>query len=348
MAKISISDEFKRICVMLSGLTVSFPIMLMTRERIDQIERDSANDAMLATLNKELGKKLKAVTQPEDHVEMGQAYEAYVEAVFYIEMKRRGTLLARTPGTGRHGAKRPDFTYTHENGGHLYFEVKALEIVDPTFRHPDFAKEGLEKAVDLSERAQVQGTHFSEQELSGHLPTDTAPERIDKTIRKIRNNVKCGQINFGPTILVVDMGRLNSVPQGPSGLLPVFFHDGPPAESCVSGELWQIALGQSGEQIFELPEFDGASNLAGHQEELGILRKFPKLVGIMFMLPRWSEPPELLTVWNNSWSQGTLQNPCRLTEHEIEKILDAASDGLNDARNETGWPYRVTPLRRKH
>lgn len=61
---------------MLSGLTVSFPIILMTRERIDQIERDATNDATLAALDKELGKKLKAVKQPEDHVQMGQAYEA--------------------------------------------------------------------------------------------------------------------------------------------------------------------------------------------------------------------------------------------------------------------------------
>jgi hypothetical protein len=32
MAKTSSSDEFKRIYTMLSGLTVSLPIMLMTRE----------------------------------------------------------------------------------------------------------------------------------------------------------------------------------------------------------------------------------------------------------------------------------------------------------------------------
>ncbi len=345
MAKISSSDEFKRISTMLSGLTVSYPIMLMTRERIEQIEMDAANDATLTALERELGRKLKAVIGPEDHVEMGQAYEAYAEAVFYIEIKRRDVTLTRTQGTGDHGAKRPDFTHTHQNGEHLYFEVKALEIADPTFRHPAFAEEGLEKAADLDERARTPGIHFSEQEFSGHLLTAAPNERIDETIRKIKNNVKHGQIRFGPTILVVDMGRLSGVPQGPSGLLPVFFHDGPPAESCVSGELWQIALGQPGEQIFALPEFDGASNLADRQKENGILREFPELVGIMFMLHRWSEPTETLTLWNKAWDQSTLQNRCGLAEHEIEKILHDVSDGVNDARNETGWPYRVMPLR---
>jgi len=330
---------------MLSGLTVSLPIMLMTSERIEQIERDAANDATLAALDKELGKKLKAVEGPEDHVQMGQAYEAYAEAILYIEMKRRGFALTRTQGTGGHSAKRPDFTHTHQNGKPLYFEVKALEIVDPIPRHPAIAEEGLEKAADLDERARTQGVHFSEQELSGHLLTASPNERIDTTISKIKNNVKGGQINFGPTVLVVDMGRLSGVPQGPSGLLPVFFHDELPAESCVTGELWQIALGQQGERIFALPEFDGASNLAGHQTEPGILREFPELVGIMFMLHRWSEPPHLLTVWNRAWDQKPLQNPCGPSEHEIGKILHDASDGLNDESNETGWPYRVTPLR---
>lgn len=335
MTKTSSSLEFERIYTMLSDLTISLPIQLMTRERIKQIEKDAADDTTLAALEKELGKNLKAVKGPEDHIQMGQTYEAYAEAVFYSEMKRRGFGLKRTQGTGDHGAKRPDFTYTFLNGKPLYFEVKALEIVDPITRHPAIAEEGLEKAADLAERARKPGVHFSAQELSGHLLTASPNERIDTAISKIKNNVKVGQIRFGPTILVVDMGRLSGIAQGTSGLLPVFFHDGPPAESCVTGELWQIALGQRGERIFALPEFDGASNLSGHQAEPGILWQFPELVGIMFILNRWSEPTELLTIYNRSWDKRPLQNPCGLSEHEIEKILHDVSDALNNERNET-------------
>lgn len=117
----------------------------------------------------------------------------------------------------------------------------------------------------------------------------------------IKNIIKPEQIQFGPTVLVVDLGRLSGVPFGPAGLLPVFFHDGPPAESCVSGELWQIALGKPGEQVFHLPEFDGNSNLSGHQSELGVLHAFPSLVAITFQCPRWLQPAELLTIWNMGW-----------------------------------------------
>ena len=160
-----------------------------------------------------------------------------------------------------------------------------------------------------------------------------------------RTSSSLSRIQFGPTVLVVDLGRLSGVPFGPSGLLPVFFHDEPPAESCVSGELWQIALGKPGEQVFHLPEFDGKSNLSGHQSELGVLHAFPSLVAITFQCPRWLQPAELLTIWNMGWDQSTLVNQSALQEDEIGDLLHSYSDGLNDQRNEIGWDYRVTPRR---
>lgn len=336
------TDEFVRVAQLVSGLTVSVPIMIMTRAQVERITQEAATDNTLAALDRELRAKLKAVTAPEDHVQMAQAYEAYSEASFYLEMKDRGVVLERTPGTGGHQAKRPDFQYSYASG-HLYFEVKALEIAEPLRRHKEIGHEALEIAAELDGRASEPGVHFGEpHEISGHLPNAGSVARIDDTIQKISNNIKAGQIQYGPTVLVVDLGRLSSIAQGPSGLLPVFFHEAPPAESCVSGELWQVALGLPGEQILSLPEFDGKSNLAGHQTQTGILRQFPTLMAITFFLPRWSKKSELLTIWNAAWDQSALENACTLQEHEIEAVLHGYSDGLNDQRNELGWEYRVS------
>lgn len=221
---------------MLSGLTASIPMALITERRLREIQARALAEPTLATLLTVLRKSLKAVERPEDHGAMAQAYEAYAEASFWLEMADRGVKLERTPGTGGDNQQRPDFVH-HHAGGDLYFEVKALEIADPMQRHKASAYEALDKAADLSERAKTRGVHFSEQEFSGRLPTATLSERIDATIDKITNLVKSGQIRFGPTVLVVDLGRFNTIPYGPSSLLPVFFHDEPPAESCVSGEL---------------------------------------------------------------------------------------------------------------
>jgi hypothetical protein len=336
------TDQFIRVSQLVSGLTVSVPIMIMTRAQVERITNDAATDSTLASLDRELRAKLKAVTAPEDHIQMAQAYEAYSEASFYLAMKDRGVVLERTPGTGGHKAKRPDFRYSHASG-HLYFEVKALEIAEPLRRHKEIGHEALEIAAEMDERVRKPGVHFGKpHEISGHLPNAGSVARIDDTIQKISNNIKAGQIEYGPTVLVVDLGRLRGIAQGASGLLPVFFHEAPPAESCVSGELWQVALGLPGEQILSLPEFDGKSNLAGHQTEKGILRQFPALMAITFFLPRWSDKPELLTIWNVGWDQTALENACTLKEREIEAVLHGYSDGLNDQRNELGWGYRVS------
>jgi hypothetical protein len=338
-------EEFLRVSQMLSGLTVSVPIALMTASRIDEIEQRSASEPTLASLNNELRKMLKAVNGPQDHTQMGQAYETYSEASFWLEMADRGVRLDRTPGTGQMNQKRPDFVHSHSSGN-VYFEVKALEIADPLARHDEIAHEALESAAELDARARTPGVHFGNPvEISGPLPGTNLAERLGTTIDKITNNVKTGQIYYGPTVLVVDLGRFTTVPHGPSSLLPVFFNDGPPAESCVSGELWQIGLGQIEEQLFSLPEFDGKSNLAGHQTRAGILRSYPGLMAITFVHPRWRQKSELLTLWNVGFDRGLLANPCALSESEMDDLIHLYSDGVNDDSNERGWRYRVVPLR---
>lgn len=330
---------------MLSGLTFSIPVSLMTLAKIEEIEAAAVNDPVLASLVKELHDKLKAVTRPEDYERMAQCYEAYSEIAFYRAATGRGVPLSRTPGTGKQNQKRPDFVH-QRHGGDLYFEIKALEIADSLFRHKELAERALDNAADLAERAKKPGIHFSEPlEISGALPAASTVERIDQTIAKIMNNVKPGQIYWGPTVLVVDLGRFAGIYQGASGLLPVFFHDGPPAQSCVSGELWQIAFGNPGERVFELPEFDGKSNLAGHQTREGILRAHPGLVAIAFMVPRLSAEPEIFTIWNKRYDQTRLTNAPALNEHQLYEVLDDVSDGVNDTTNEDGWAHTVHPAR---
>jgi hypothetical protein len=341
----SLVDEFVRAQQVIAGLITSMPMMLMTKERIGEFDTAAQADPVMKALIRGLQTKLRAIKRPEDYTQMGQAYEVYAEISAYSDLRERGIVLQRTPGTGQHRQKRPDFLHQHVSGD-IYFEIKALEITDYLTRHQEIAEEGLEIRAELDHRARTPGVHFgTPQSVSGHKRAATAVQRIDETAQRIKNIIKPAQIEFGPTVLAVDLGRLNGVPFGASGLLPVFFHDGPPAESCVSGELWQIALGKPGERIFHLPNFDGKSNLSGHQNELGVLHAFPSLMAITFRCPRWSEPAELLTIWNSGWDRSALANQCTLQEHEIEDLLYRYSDGLNDQLNELGWAYRTTPLR---
>src|SRR5258708_29378619 len=83
---------------------------------------------------------------------MAQAYEVYAEACFWLEMADRGVRLDRTPGTGQLNQKRPDFVHAHP-AGHVYFEVKALEIADPSTRHNQIAYDALDSTADLDRKS---------------------------------------------------------------------------------------------------------------------------------------------------------------------------------------------------
>lgn len=269
------SEEYERISQMLSGLTANLPIVAMAGvARMKAFEKIAKSDALMGEVVEELRKRLHAVGGPEDFTQMSQAYEAFAEANFVFEMLERGVKLERTSGTGTVNQKRPDFVHRHP-AGNIYFEVKALDIADPLFRHKELAYRALEDAAELDERARKLGIHVSETVFSGFPPGMSPRERIDFVIERLNNTIKRDQLRYGPTILVVDLGRLPGMGFGASGLLPVFFHDAPPAESCVSGELWHIALGQIGERIFQLPEFDGQSNLSGNLTKQGVLHEFP-------------------------------------------------------------------------
>jgi hypothetical protein len=172
-------DEYIRVSRMLNRLTLSVPIMLMAQEQIESVANEAAKDSQLAKLERELRSKLKAVKGPEDHKQMAQAYEAYSEASFYLAMKNRGVALERTPATGGNKEKRPDFLHRSPTGD-IYFEIKALDIVEPLSRHMEIGLDALENAAELDARARSPGAHLSlPLEISGHLPSANSADCID-------------------------------------------------------------------------------------------------------------------------------------------------------------------------
>ena len=145
-------EEYLRVTQMISGLTISVPLMQMTIERVRRIENAATTDSTMDALNNELRRRLVAVKRPEDHTQLGQVYEAFAEASFWLAMSGRGVSLERTSGTGQQDQKRPDFVHHHPEGD-IYFEVKALEISSPLTRHGELAHEALEIAADLDGRS---------------------------------------------------------------------------------------------------------------------------------------------------------------------------------------------------
>jgi hypothetical protein len=138
--KTTAAQEHSRVYQMLSGLTANMSMIACADlGRIQQFETTAKSDPLMAELTGELRDRLAAVGGPEAFTEMSQAYEAFAEANFAFEMLGRGVRLARTPGTGNERQRRPDFVHGHAKGN-LHFEVKALEIAEPTTRNNRNAK----------------------------------------------------------------------------------------------------------------------------------------------------------------------------------------------------------------
>ena len=329
----SLVGQYERVRRMLVGLSLSVPVISMNETRLARIDEGSETHPELRTLCRELHARLEAVKFPDDHVQLAQAYESYAEACFFLRAASSGVKLVRTPGTGQHKQKRPDFMHENAAGSRLFFEIKALEIADPVIRHRELSERALENAAELDGRKKKTGFNVGNPTVvSPHREGSTATSRIAATITRIRGVVKPEQLALGPTVLIVDLGRLPPLAQGAEAVTPVFSREIHGVTCCVSGELWQIACGLPGEQVFIHPDFEGGSNLGGHQSERGVLHEFPDLAAITFVLHGWNGPLQFLTIQNTRLQR---EHPAgTITESEIAELLWKYSDFLNTTSNE--------------
>jgi hypothetical protein len=119
-----LAAELIRVRQMMSGLTLSWPLVCIDDDALNEIERGSgADDEVLANAFRNIRGFFKRIRQPQDYGPIAQAYEEYAEAMVYLTLLERGIDVARTPGTGQLNQKRPDFVCTF-NGHKIYVEVK--------------------------------------------------------------------------------------------------------------------------------------------------------------------------------------------------------------------------------
>lgn len=327
----------------MSGLSLSWPLQRIVPEYLDRIESEARNNDQTAMeLEQEIEGCFKKVSdgQPQDYNTAGSLYQAYGEAVAYILLKERGLSITRTAGTGKQNQKRPDFTCSCSKGD-FFVEVKTLDFDDRDAQHTAVMESALNNQANLEDAAKTPGTHFGEAvEISSHKWGATRTDRIEALIRKLRNNLKREQLSFGPTLLVVHLGLLEMDANRKSTLSPVFFDQEPTVRSCISGELWNAAFGEVGNQIYDRPDFEGKSNLDRALNEDGVLIEHPYLLGIAFITQSLGGAHKIFTLHRLSPDFNDLKNSTNLGEFEIAEILHDISDARNDDKNESGYEYQ--------
>jgi hypothetical protein len=290
----SLETEILRVAQMINSITTNWAVFRMDGTTLQEIDRRaSGGDAVLVQMRGELLAKIISITKPTDYTAIAQAYEIFEEAFIYITLSDKQLPLSRTPGTGGHAQKRPDFQCDHALG-RFFVEVKTLDFQDGPLRHDDIANNALDAKANLEIKSRRPGVHVGEPvSISSHRPGSTATDRIETAIKKIRGNLKREQIIYGPTVLVVDLTRLLLDGSHPSALLPSYYHS--TSQACVSGELWHVGFGQPNDLILVPPEFEGATNIDRRLQQTGILLEYPELMGLAFVCRSFQGGPKILT-----------------------------------------------------
>lgn len=336
----SLQAESLRIKQMINSYTVNWTIFRMDDWTLQMIEDGAARgDAVLIQAERDLLAALAAIIRPDDYTGISRAFEIFEEALVYITLRGRNLPLRRTPGTGGHAQKRPDFQCDHPRGT-FYVEVKTLDFQDGWIRHDAIANAGLDAKAELEGRARSPGVHVGTPvAISPHRPGATAADRIETAIKKIKGNIKLDQVTYGPTVLVVDTSRLSLDDGDPSALVPTYFHALP--RSCVSGELWHIAFGRPEDLILARPEFEGKSNIDRRLRETGVYIDYPELMALAFVSRPLQGPPRIFSLRKLTPDFANVANP--LSEDAIGDILHQLSDAGNDDLNEGANGKQLRP-----
>lgn len=298
--------------------------LLLRRQVLDAIDQGSDNgDASLKALRSELRQRSKQWKNVQDHNGLSRLMETYCEASFYLAATSRGVSLEGIP---RAEKSTPDFRTT--NTPAIHFEIKTIDIANPTTNYDQQMHEGLRANIEAQEMAKLKRTGFSEREIGPHGDADTWLDVIRQVMEKLAGNIKREQYTAAPTFLVANLGRtsvyVDACELDPSYLVPA--RDTFECEDAqISGQLWTIARHQAGDPFI----WQDASRRieAGTLDRAGLLADFEFIKGIVFTTEPWSEF-EAASDWRTSypflgiWNQSCSLAFDQAAETEAKRVFD--------------------------
>ena len=218
------------------------------------------------------------------------AFDAYNEAVAYHLMKiERGFNVSNIPECA---VPTPDFevdftfkiSHQEQAMDKAFVEMKSLAFSGGNLQYMQVQKNSLESNISLEEqRNRGKQFCFSCYEVSpfGDKGYGLTAE-IEEIIRKINNNIKREQFQYGngyDTLLWVDLSQF---------IFPFQMEECLPAypdlkrKCTTTGRLWMIAFGEEGDRVFSNCEYEGKSNFDIKLSLPGIMNTHDYIKGMIF------------------------------------------------------------------
>lgn len=326
-------DVFLPIVQDLNTYGGNFTAVLVSRVVLDAIDAGAENDPDLLSLRKKLLEAISGWKGLQDHQTFSALFETYYEAVFYLVAQDRGVPLTTTPAGANKGST-PDFrTKTLPT---VAFEVETIDIANPQQNYDTTMLEGMEAHLEAEEAARRRGVGTAVRVISPHGDATDVRAAVEQVMKKLAGNIKSGQYEAAPTILVVSTAR-TGLQENPAQLrrsIPS------PEEACdESGQFYAIAAHQHGAHFFSYSDADSRIRDLGVLERNGLLRDYPFIVGMIFLSTEWSETDKATAVqrayrlngiWNSHWKPPSALG----TAHaDAQLVFQALCHGWNDSND---------------
>ena len=295
----------------------NFTNIFLNRSVIDLL--DQAATAGEYAARKPLARILRAVKRgkwPHDPNAFNAIFENYHEGLFYLLAKDRGVHLRHLPEMR---GKTPDFSA--DAFGENY-EVKTLDMSGGSNVYQLIADTGRKSQKEAAARASTRGIGFSVSSINPHGTAKNWLEIMQRVTRQIGANIKQGQFEEKPTVLVVALPR-TSIHSDADELIDVRKD---PMLGRVNGHLWTLAAHNCGDHFWwphpDRPQPCGMDHDNGPLYQNGVLRDFPFVQAVVFINTIWHKlgsadffNPSILNdayrlhgVWNDGFTPvGTAQ-----------------------------------------
>ena len=256
----------------------NFTSGFICRAVIDEIQRGADHgDETLSRKAEGIRAILGRGRWPQDPQAFNAFFETYHEALFYILARQRGVQLEAVPETREATA---DFIVIRQPEER--FELKTIDFTGGGHAYKPITEAALDQHIAAEQEAQQRGIGFGASVVRPHGPATNFREAVERVMRQVGGNVKAGQFGRCPTFLVLPMIR-TAIHSREEELEPVRIT---PSGLRGAGHLWTIAAHRPGDAFF-----DPISRDALPLERAGILRDFPFVRGIVFLVSLRRGPP---------------------------------------------------------
>ncbi|MDT8445729.1 MAG: site-specific integrase [bacterium] len=258
-------------------------------------------------------------------VPLMQLHGVVREAKIYKELRASLPQLEKNPeGTA---GKKPDFTYfLPYNKTKYYFEVKSLHQLNGKSKYKNILDQFTNAKIDIEDQLKkgkrlaisittVEPYKKDQDDKKDHLPTYdpwSAKMIICSIIKQIEQNLKEGQFQLGPTILVVDLSQLPTHGSSIQNAQRVITQTDYSPHYDRSGELWHVAFGQKHFQIFKPEPFEQDEGPLGTS---GILVEYQYVRALL--LRGWDG--QYLAFVRKSEEKGLLRVLREITSHVVQE-----------------------------